>query len=291
MVNNEQLIREANRYVRLKALQQVVPSLTIRKKQPYIDHLLEENPGKLLNLVEFWKINRYRNLFLFRFSMQNPPSGNIINDKLNGLMAGSRADEPIYEVRRTNYDSDLNDVYVFLKLRSIKKHFKSEDYVAPYPPIELDHRKPYYINAIYHANDKVLECRTFSQKKAENVSRFFVNNVFTEEGANCEQIIISNEQLNQISQNSKCTELNINGEYYGAHQIIIKGPDTLRCLNELESKGIGFRDTEGLEIFECKSEVEEFYIRTNSGNGVIQILKIVDETLDPYRYIKNIVGI
>jgi len=291
MVNNEHLIREANKYIPLKALRQIVPSLTIRKKQPYIDHILEENPAKLLNLVEFWKINRYRNLFLFRFSMQNSLSGDIINDRLNGLSAGSEENELIYEVLRTNYDSDLNDVYIFLKLRSEKKHFKSEDYVVPYPPIELNHRKPYHINAIYHADDNVLECRTFSYKKAENVSRFFVNNVFSDEKPNCEQIIISNEQLNRASPNSKCTELNINGEYYGAHQIIIKGPDTVRCLNELESKGANFRTTHGLDIIECKNEVEELYIRTNSGNGIIQILKIVDETLDPYRYIKNKVGI
>jgi len=291
MNNNEHLIREAKNFIRLKAFQNIVPSINSLKKQPYIDYLLRENPDKLKNLVNFWEINHSRNLFLFRLSMEKTPSSNEIIERLNGLRTNSNDDEPIYEVLRTNLDSDLNDLYVFLKLRSKKKHFKSEQPVVPFSPIDLDHRKPHYVNAIYHIDDKVLECRTFSKNIAENVSKFFVNYVLSDENPYCEKIIIHSSQLKKVSGNSKCTELNINGEYFGAHQIIIKGPDAIRCLDELESKGNNFRDIDDLEIVECKNEVEDLYIRTNSGNGVIQILKIVDETLDPYRYVKNLVGL
>lgn len=144
-----QFINDAKKYVPLFAFQRTVPSIDAKRKKPFIEHLKEENPGKLINLVEFWKINRYRNLFLYRLPMKARPTVDIISGRLDGLCAGSRENELVYEVIRTNINSDVNDIYVFLKVRSKKKHFKSEEPAIPYRSIELDHRKPYYINAIF----------------------------------------------------------------------------------------------------------------------------------------------
>ncbi len=268
------------------------PDIDSKRKKPYIDYLIENNQEKLINLIEFWKINRYSNLFLYRLNIGRMPTIGIISDRLAKLRrVGSRENELVYDVIRTNINSEFNDLYVFLKVRSEKRHFKSEEYVTPYSPIELDYRKPYFINVIFHVDDSVLECRTLSIDKAEDVSKFFIERVFSEEGAHSEQVKITNEQLTSVDQNTKCTELNINGEYFGANQIIIKGPDTHRCLNEMESKGLPFREMEGIETVEVKNEADNLLIRTNFGNGIIKILGNTEETIDPYRYIKRKVGI
>ena len=118
MNNNEHLIREAKNFIRLKAFQNIVPSINSLKKQPYIDYLLRENPDKLKNLVNFWKINHSRNLFLFRLSIEEPLTSSKIVEKLNGHRTTSDDDEPVYEVITTNLDSELNDLYIFLKVHS-----------------------------------------------------------------------------------------------------------------------------------------------------------------------------
>lgn len=286
-----QIVNDAIKYVPLFAFKNAVPKLDAKIRRKFIEYLKDNNPNKLVNLIEYWKINRYRSFFLFKLSMNNDTPANEIHKKFNGLIKGSDENELIYEVIKNTINQEINDIYIFLKIRSVKKHFKSERPIIPYTPIELDHRKPSYINVIYHVDDCVLECRTPSLDKAREVANLFINFIFKDENASYEQIIIDNEQLINADNNTKCTELNINGEYFGAHQIILKGPDTLRCLNELENKGTGFRNAGDIEIVECKNQAENLLIRTNIGNGIIQILKIVEETSDPYRYLKEKVGI
>jgi len=272
--------------VPLFAFQVAIPSIESKRKKPYVEYLQSNDPSRLINLVEFWRVNRYKHFYLYKLNFQNNLSSEEITEKFETFQTGiANEEETIYEIKRVNKNHELNDLYSYIKIHSPKKHFKSEDYRPPFRRVEMYHRKPYYVNIIFHIEDSVVECRTPNFKKSKEIMDF-IKNVLFEGEVSFQQIIIQNAQLMTADANTKCKEIIIQGEWFGSNQIQITGEDVKRCVNEFESKGINF-SRDGLEILEKRNESEELLIISDSSNGKISIKKVVEQTSDPYRYLKS----
>jgi len=271
------------RFVPLFAFQSAVPSIDSKRKKHFVTYLEENNPSLLENLIEFWKINRYKHFFLFKLKFLKKYSVDDLLSKLTKYQNNIKDNNPIFEIIKSNFNDKLNDIYLSIKIRSPKKHFKSEDYVPPFKKIEIDHRKPYYIKSIFHIDDSVLECRTCNFKKSKELVDFFSKILFQNQ-LQTEQIIIENSQLLKADQKSKCKEAILSGEWHGAQQILIRGEDVGRCIKELSSRNFNFQ-REGLTLSERKNESEQLLIVSDSETGKISIKKMNEDTADPYRYL------
>jgi hypothetical protein len=165
----DKLIADAKDIIGIKTLREEVTGIKSREKEKLIKELLNNDPRRLRYLLEYNRQLKKRSVF---FSYSKTP---LDFNKIARTKIVDRLTDLIFEFDNISIGKD--NALVTIKAHSAVKEFKNAEEPEKLTPITVRFRRGSSISFIYHPIDQIIECRSRSLDKFQNL-KVLIDNKF-----------------------------------------------------------------------------------------------------------------